>query len=239
VLWTVLVTEGGTAAAIAAILISPLIPALIVLPVLGVMLNGTSSVLYGTVPELAPPGRAERAFATFYTGTIGSGAIAPVLFGIVGDATSVAWATVGTATTAMITIPFLRRVAGVAVAEAIEGLHRPVTPTTQRGALVEELVRAAKSGILKHGEHGIIGIAGRSACDVRLLRQSLFEWCGDGGEFGKPARPIGAIFFKRAAEGGFAGAAVVTAVLRIGGRTRNRQQSTGELPHQASGRPSG
>ncbi len=40
----------------------------------------------GTVPELAPPGRAERAFAVFYTGTIGSGAIAPVLYGILGDA---------------------------------------------------------------------------------------------------------------------------------------------------------
>jgi MFS transporter, FSR family, fosmidomycin resistance protein len=105
VLWTVLATEGGTAAAIAAVLISPLIPALIVLPVLGVMLNGTSSVLYGTVPELAPSGRAERAFAVFYTGTIGSGAIAPVLFGILGDTTSVGWATAATATTALITIP--------------------------------------------------------------------------------------------------------------------------------------
>ena len=78
VLWTVIATEGGTAAAIAAVLASPLILALITLPLLGVMLNGTSSVLYGTVPELAPPDRAERAFALFYTGTIGSGAIAPV-----------------------------------------------------------------------------------------------------------------------------------------------------------------
>jgi hypothetical protein len=33
------------------------------------------------------------------------------------------------------------------VADAIEGLHQPVAPATQRGALVEELVRAAKSGI--------------------------------------------------------------------------------------------
>jgi MFS family permease len=105
VLWTVLATEGGTAAAIAAVLASPIIPTLIVLPVLGMLLNGTSSVLYGTVPELAAPGRAERAFAVFYTGTIGSGAIAPVLFGILGDATSIGWATAGTATTALITIP--------------------------------------------------------------------------------------------------------------------------------------
>ena len=38
------------------------------LPPLGAMLNGTSSVLYGTVPELVPAGRIEHAFALFYTG---------------------------------------------------------------------------------------------------------------------------------------------------------------------------
>jgi MFS family permease len=105
VLWTVLATEGGTALAIAAVLISPLLPALCTLPLLGVMLNGTSSVLYGTVPELAPADRTERAFALFYTGTIGSGAIAPVLFGILGDAAGIDWATVATSVAATLTIP--------------------------------------------------------------------------------------------------------------------------------------
>ena len=105
VLWTVLATEGGTAAAIVGILALPLVPSLVLLPALGVMLNGTSSVLYGTVPELAPPDRTERAFALFYTGTIGSGAIAPVLFGILGDAAGANWATVATAATAIATIP--------------------------------------------------------------------------------------------------------------------------------------
>jgi MFS transporter, FSR family, fosmidomycin resistance protein len=62
-------------------------------------------VLYGTVPELAPPDRTERAFALFYTGTIGSGAMAPVLFGILGDVAGVDWAIVATAAAAMITIP--------------------------------------------------------------------------------------------------------------------------------------
>jgi MFS family permease len=106
VLWTVLATEGGTAASIIGILALPLAPALVLLPLLGIMLNGTSSVLYGTVPELAPFDRAERAFALFYTGTIGSGAIAPVLFGILGDAAGADWAAVATAATAIATIPF-------------------------------------------------------------------------------------------------------------------------------------
>ena len=65
--------EAGTAAAILSVLVLPLVPVLVLLPVVGLMLNGTSSVLYGTVPELAPSGRTERAFAIFYTGTIGAG----------------------------------------------------------------------------------------------------------------------------------------------------------------------
>jgi MFS transporter, FSR family, fosmidomycin resistance protein len=105
VLWTVLATEGGTAAAIVGALGLALIPSLVLLPLLGVMLNGTSSVLYGTVPELAPPDRTERAFALFYTGTIGSGAFAPVLFGMLGDAAGATWATLATAMTAIATIP--------------------------------------------------------------------------------------------------------------------------------------
>jgi FSR family fosmidomycin resistance protein-like MFS transporter len=102
---TVLITEGGTAACILAVLFLPLAPAIVLLPLLGVMLNGTSSVLYGTVPELAPPHRAERAFAVFYTGTIGSGAISPVLYGILGDAFGPIIATAATAVTALAIIP--------------------------------------------------------------------------------------------------------------------------------------
>src|SRR5437870_118275 len=77
---------AGTAAAILSVLMLPLVPVLVLLPVVGLMLNGTSSVLYGTVPELAPSGRTEQAFAIFYTGTIGAGAVAPILFGMLGDA---------------------------------------------------------------------------------------------------------------------------------------------------------
>ena len=62
---TVVATEAGTAAAVVAVIAFPLIPVLVLLPVLGIVLNGTSSALYGTVPELAPEGRVERAFACF------------------------------------------------------------------------------------------------------------------------------------------------------------------------------
>jgi MFS family permease len=43
-------------------------------------------VVYGSVPELVPPARRARAFGLFYTLTIGSGALAPLLCGALGDA---------------------------------------------------------------------------------------------------------------------------------------------------------
>jgi MFS transporter, FSR family, fosmidomycin resistance protein len=104
---TVLFTEIATALLIVGVLVLPLVPAIGLLPVLGVMLNGTSSVLYGTVPELIPPHRTERAFALFYTDTIGAGAGAPVLYGLLGDGFGPATATAATAITALAICPFM------------------------------------------------------------------------------------------------------------------------------------
>jgi MFS transporter, FSR family, fosmidomycin resistance protein len=59
--------------------------ALGLLPVIGVALNGTSSVLYGTVPDLVTAQQRETAFGVFYTGTIGAGAFSPALYGLLGD----------------------------------------------------------------------------------------------------------------------------------------------------------
>ncbi|HVB15141.1 MAG TPA: MFS transporter [Stellaceae bacterium] len=78
-------TEGMTALGILALIPLPLFAALAVLPLIGIALNGTSSVLYGTVPELVAPERRQRAFSIFYTGGIGAGALSPVLYGLVSD----------------------------------------------------------------------------------------------------------------------------------------------------------
>jgi len=85
VLRTVLLTEAGTALGMLALLPLPLAAAFFLLPLIGVALNGTSSVLYGTVPELTPAERRARAFAIFYTCTIGAGAISPWLYGWISD----------------------------------------------------------------------------------------------------------------------------------------------------------
>jgi MFS family permease len=121
VLATVLLTEAGTAAAISAVLVLPLAGTLLLLPVVGVLLNGTSSVLYGTVPELAPAGRTEKAFAIFYTGTIGAGATAPILFGLLGDAVGSHGAIMATAITAAVILPLAIALAPRLPAEAQPG----------------------------------------------------------------------------------------------------------------------
>jgi MFS family permease len=105
VLRAVLLTEVATALGIFALAPLPLVGALACLPLIGVALNGTSSVLYGTVPELVTPARREWAFGLFYTGTIGGGAIAPVLYGMVGDAIGPTQAIMVVALVCLATLP--------------------------------------------------------------------------------------------------------------------------------------
>ena len=69
---TVILTEAGTGLGILAVLIIPLRSILALLPALGVALNGTSSVLYGTVADLVVPQRRSRAYGSSYTLGIGS-----------------------------------------------------------------------------------------------------------------------------------------------------------------------
>jgi MFS transporter, FSR family, fosmidomycin resistance protein len=59
-----------------------------------------------TEPCLTSFVRTERAFALFYTATIGSGAIAPIIYGVIGDRLGIAWATWAAAMTALAICPF-------------------------------------------------------------------------------------------------------------------------------------
>lgn len=85
ILRTVLITESMTAACIWGTIALPLAWVPVLCPVLGLALNGTSSVLYGSVPELVPEDKRNRSFAIFYTATIGSGAVSPFLYGFISD----------------------------------------------------------------------------------------------------------------------------------------------------------
>jgi len=105
VIGTVWLTEGLTAMGILALFPLPLFGALLLLPLIGIALNGTSSVLYGSVPDLVAPDWRARALSIFYTGTIGSGALAPVLFGRVGDRLGVSHALILVAVMVLFTLP--------------------------------------------------------------------------------------------------------------------------------------
>ncbi len=112
---TVLLTEILTLALILAILPLPLEAVFVMLPILGVALNGTSSVLYGSVPALVEPTDRTRAFGRFYTGTIGAGAVAPILYGFIGDAIGLNGGVAVVAAMVLLTLPLaftLRRALG-------------------------------------------------------------------------------------------------------------------------------
>jgi len=103
------ITEGLTAAGILALLPLPLGAGLVILPVIGMALNGTSSVLYGTVPELVATARRQRAFGIFYTGGVGAGALAPVLYGLVSDFATVPTTIMLVAAIVLVTLPLAWR----------------------------------------------------------------------------------------------------------------------------------
>jgi len=102
---TVWFTEILTATVILCILNLPLTIALMTLPIIGLALNGTSSVLYGSVPELVDTSDRTRAFALFYTGTIGGGALSPICFGWLGDHTNIVLAMQCVAAFVCLTLP--------------------------------------------------------------------------------------------------------------------------------------
>src|SRR5437870_5489030 len=105
VIRTVVLTEAATALGILALIPSPLPVALAILPLMGVALNGTSSVLYGTVADLVTAERRSRAYGLYYTLTIMSSALAPSFYGLIGDVAGVSTTLVGVSALVLTTIP--------------------------------------------------------------------------------------------------------------------------------------
>jgi MFS transporter, FSR family, fosmidomycin resistance protein len=105
VIRTVVLTEAATTLCILAIIGAPLAVALAILPLMGVALNGTSSVLYGTVADLVTADRRSRAYALYYSVTIATSALAPSVYGIVGDVAGVNPTLVIIAAVVLVTIP--------------------------------------------------------------------------------------------------------------------------------------
>src|SRR4030095_6845130 len=104
---SVILTEVATTVLILLLLPLSLPLVLVLLPAVGLMLNGTSSVLYGTVPEFVSPQRRTHAFALFYTGGSVAGATGPLSSGLLGDAAGLAVALSVVACLALTTVPMV------------------------------------------------------------------------------------------------------------------------------------
>ncbi len=85
VITTVVITECMTGFGILVLTLLPLPYLYFFLPVLGIALNGTSSVLYGTVGDFVNPQRIARVFGLFYTFVIAAAALAPPIMGRISD----------------------------------------------------------------------------------------------------------------------------------------------------------
>ena len=86
VLRTIVITEVATGVGILLPLALPAGATFLLLPLIGVVLQGTSSVIYGTIGDLVAPERLSRAFAMVYTVGACMGIIAPLGYGLLGDA---------------------------------------------------------------------------------------------------------------------------------------------------------
>jgi FSR family fosmidomycin resistance protein-like MFS transporter len=105
ILRTVILTELATGIFIALVVAAPLSWAMALLMPLGLALNGTSSVLYGTVAEFVREDRQSRSFGLFYTLGSAAGATSPLVFGLVSDAAGVPSALLAIAALAIVTLP--------------------------------------------------------------------------------------------------------------------------------------
>lgn len=79
-----------------------------VLPLLGIVLNGTSSVLYATVAEMISPASRSRGYGLYYAITLGSGALSPLVFGLITDSIGLSFSIAMTAFIVFFTIPLSR-----------------------------------------------------------------------------------------------------------------------------------
>jgi MFS family permease len=101
----IVLTEMITGFGILMLLILPLNAAMALLPVIGLGLNGTSSVLYGTVSDFVTEEHRARGFALFYTLSIGGSALAPAMFGLLSDFSGIRVTLSAVAVLALTTIP--------------------------------------------------------------------------------------------------------------------------------------
>jgi MFS family permease len=101
-------TEVLTSAGILSLIWSPSSLMWFTLPIVGVVLNGTSSVLYATVAEMIAPSARSRGYGLYYAITLGSGAVAPMVYGLFTDSFGLPATLIIIAFVVLFTLPLTR-----------------------------------------------------------------------------------------------------------------------------------
>ncbi|MGQ4810646.1 hypothetical protein NKDENANG_04144 [Candidatus Entotheonellaceae bacterium PAL068K] len=101
----ILVTEVLTGVFTLLLLATSHLTLLPVLFLLGFFLNGTSSVLLDGVANLFDPSKRSRGYGLYFTIYLGSGALGPILYGLVGDAYGLRSVFIALALAALATAP--------------------------------------------------------------------------------------------------------------------------------------
>jgi FSR family fosmidomycin resistance protein-like MFS transporter len=104
-------TEVLTSAGILSLIWSPSSLTWVTLPLVGVVLNGTSSVLYATVAEMISPSARSRGYGLYYAITLGSGAVAPMVYGLFTDSFGLSFTLIAIALVVLLTLPLARYLA--------------------------------------------------------------------------------------------------------------------------------
>jgi len=102
---TVAICQMLTAAGIVVVLLLPLQLTLIILPFVGVVLNGVTTVIYGSVPSYAAPDRRAHLLSVFYTIAIGAAAVSPPVAGFLSDLIGIPGTVVIVSTMTLATVP--------------------------------------------------------------------------------------------------------------------------------------
>ncbi len=119
VIRTIVITEIATGAGILATLVLPGMAAFFLLPFVGVALQGTSSVIYGTVGDLVESDKLPRAFGVVYTAGAVCGIIAPIGYGLLGDAIGIEKTMAVAGVVVLLTLP-LAMVLRAAIAQPVK-----------------------------------------------------------------------------------------------------------------------
>ncbi len=102
---SLVLAECLTAVGIIAILLSPTFIAYLLLPVLGLVLQGSSSITYGTVSDFVSAERRSRGFAVIYSVASAASIAGPIVFGVIGDNFGLAAAMVSMAVIVLLPLP--------------------------------------------------------------------------------------------------------------------------------------